>query len=158
MQANVDSPPAAPETNGAPATDDKAVLDDGEHDIIHDSPDEMSIADDGRTNDPATTSGSEASSDEEEDEDEEREGEGEEQASGSPDAQDASTRDEAQDSEGDESEDDDEDDEDVEPALKYARLEGDVPKLFLKDSASALAISQKDKRIVRVLPLCMRSY
>ena len=93
-----------------------------------------------------------------EDEDEEREGEGEEQASGSPDAQDASTRDEAQDSEGDESEDDDEDDEDVEPALKYARLEGDVPKLFLKDSASALAISQKDKRIVRMLPLCRRSY
>ena len=151
MQANVDSPPAAPETNGAPATDDKAVLDDGEHDIIHDSPDEMSIADDGRTNDPATTSGSEASSDEEEDEDEE-------QASGSPDAQDALTKDEAQESEGDESEDDDEDDEDVEPALKYARLEGDVPKLFLKDSASALAISQKDRRIVRVLPLRRRSY
>ena len=157
MQANVDSPPAAPETNGAPATDDKAILDDGEHDKIHDSPDEMSIADDGRTNDPATTSGSEESSDEE-GEDDEQEEEVEEQASGPLDAQDASTRDEAQDSEGDESEDDDEDDEDVEPALKYARLEGDVPKLFLKDSASALAISQKDKRIVRMLPLCRRSY
>ncbi|KAL1735575.1 hypothetical protein EV714DRAFT_243652 [Schizophyllum commune] len=148
MQANVDSPPAAPETNGAPATDDKAVLDDGEHDKIHDSPDEMSIADDGRTNDPATTSGSEESSDEE-DGSEEQEDEGEEQASGPPEAHDASTKDDAQESEGDESEEDDEDDEDVEPALKYARLEGDVPKLFLKDSASALAISQKDRRIVR---------
>lgn len=45
-----------------------------------------------------------------------------------------------EDEDGDE-EDGEEDDE--EPALKYERLGGDFPKLFLKDSASTLTISNK---------------
>lgn len=48
--------------------------------------------------------------------------------------------------EDEEDEDDDEEDgeeEDEEPALKYERLGGDFPKLFLKDSASTLTISNK---------------
>lgn len=65
----------------------------------------------------------------------------------------AEVEDEAE--EGDEEEDDDEDedededdeegdeDDDDEPALKYERLGGDFPKLFEKDSASTLTISNK---------------
>ncbi|KAL1748674.1 hypothetical protein HDZ31DRAFT_79534 [Schizophyllum fasciatum] len=99
----------------------------------------MSIVD-GRSNDPATTSGSDDSD----------EGEDEEERASRPTVEnDALVKDEDSASEDGDDEDDDPDtDDDEEPALKYARLEGDVPKLFLKDSASALAISQKDKRIV----------
>ncbi|RXW18809.1 hypothetical protein EST38_g7044 [Candolleomyces aberdarensis] len=47
------------------------------------------------------------------------------------------------DEEYDEDEDDDEDDDDEEeePSLKYSRIEGAVPELLKKDSASALAVS-----------------
>lgn len=39
--------------------------------------------------------------------------------------------------------DDEDEDEDEEPALKYERLEGAVPDLLRKDSASTLAIANK---------------
>ena len=53
-------------------------------------------------------------------------------------------------SEGDEEDDEDEDDEDEdeEPTLKYERLGGSVHDLLQKDSASALAYSQK--KLVRL--------
>lgn len=41
----------------------------------------------------------------------------------------------------DEDEDDEEDEEDDEPVLKYSRIEGSVPEILKKDSASALAVS-----------------
>ncbi|EAU82714.2 vacuolar protein sorting 41 [Coprinopsis cinerea okayama7 len=49
----------------------------------------------------------------------------------------------SEDDDEDEDEDDDEDDDDEEeePALKYSRIEGAVPDLLKKDSASAIAIS-----------------
>ncbi|TFY77062.1 hypothetical protein EWM64_g6951 [Hericium alpestre] len=51
---------------------------------------------------------------------------------------------EKEEEEGEEDDDEDEDeDEDEEPALKYERLGGSVQDLFRKDSASALAISNK---------------
>ncbi|KAI0068486.1 vacuolar assembling protein VPS41 [Artomyces pyxidatus] len=51
---------------------------------------------------------------------------------------------EGDDEEGDDEDDEDEDeDEDEEPALKYERLGGSFQDLFRKDSASALAISNK---------------
>ena len=54
-------------------------------------------------------------------------------------------------SEGDEEDDEDEDDEDddEEPTLKYERLGGSVHDLLQKDSASALAYSQK--KLVRLV-------
>ncbi|KAF4619821.1 hypothetical protein D9613_004777 [Agrocybe pediades] len=46
--------------------------------------------------------------------------------------------------EGEEEEDDDEEEyEEEEPALKYSRITGAIPDLFKKDSASALAVSNK---------------
>ena len=49
--------------------------------------------------------------------------------------------DEEEEREEEESEEEDEDDE--EPSLKYERIAGDVPDLLKKDSASALAVSNK---------------
>ncbi|TRM69810.1 hypothetical protein BD626DRAFT_393164 [Schizophyllum amplum] len=94
----------------------------------------MNITND-RAEDSATTSSGDQSDDDE-------------QAPAEPAAETASSiGDDPDEQEQDDDEDEDGDD-DEEPALKYARLEGEVPKLFVKDSASALAISQKDKRIV----------
>lgn len=61
--------------------------------------------------------------------------------------------DEDYDSEDDEDYEEDEDEEDEEPALKYERLAGSVPDLFLKDSASSLAVT--DKLIVRTPQLLL---
>jgi hypothetical protein len=54
----------------------------------------------------------------------------------------------------DESDDDDEDDDDDdEPSLKYQRITGAIPDLLKKDSASALAISNK-KMVIRFVFFC----
>ena len=45
--------------------------------------------------------------------------------------------------EGEESEEEEEDEDDEEPSLKYERITGAVPDLLKKDSASALAVSNK---------------
>ncbi|KAI0053795.1 vacuolar assembling protein VPS41 [Auriscalpium vulgare] len=52
-------------------------------------------------------------------------------------------QDDDDDDDDDDEDDEDEDDEDDEPALKYERIGGSLPDLFKKDSASALAISNK---------------
>lgn len=58
-------------------------------------------------------------------------------------SEDGSEEDEDEDS-GEDGEDEDEDDEEEsEPALKYDVLEGETPKLFERDSASALSLSSK---------------
>jgi hypothetical protein len=63
------------------------------------------------------------------------------------DHQDSDSTDDESDEEQDEDE-DEEDDED-EPSLKYQRIAGEIPDLLKKDSASALAISNK----TMVIPL-----
>lgn len=64
--------------------------------------------------------------------DEEHEGEG------TAEEEDGSSAEEDDDEDDDE---DDEDEEDDEPVLKYSRIEGSVPEVLKKDSASALAVS-----------------
>lgn len=53
----------------------------------------------------------------------------------------------------DDDEEDEEEEEDEEPALKYERLGGDFPKLFEKDSASTLFVS--NKTLVTRLPILL---
>lgn len=84
---------------------------------ITDSPTEMSEA------------GSMANGKDESEESEQEDSEEEQSASGSG----------SEDEDGDE----EDEDEDEEPALKYERIGGSIPDLLKKDSASALAISNK---------------
>lgn len=55
----------------------------------------------------------------------------------------AEEEDEEEEEEEEDDEEGEEEDDDEEPALKYERLGGDFPKLFDKDSASTLTISNK---------------
>lgn len=61
---------------------------------------------------------------------------------GNQQAEDDHQEDEFTDQEESDDEEDDEQDED-EPSLKYQRISGEIPELLKKDSASALAISNK---------------
>ena len=74
----------------------------------------------------------------------EDESDGEDEEDGSGEEEDGERRDEAQEEDEvseDGSEDDDEDSDDDEPVLKYSRIEGSVPEVLKKDSASAVAVS-----------------
>lgn len=81
---------------------------------------------------------SEEEESEEEEDGEEEDGEEEEEEEGD---EDGDTADDDEVSGSGESDSDSEDEDEEEPALKYARIDGAVPEVLKKDSASALAVS-----------------
>jgi vacuolar protein sorting-associated protein 41 len=92
--------------------------------LVSDSPGEMSDSE------VEEVEGDDAAHEEHGDDEEDRESEENDQAN-------------SEDDDDEEDEEDEDEDEDEEPALKYERIGGSVSDLLKKDSASALAISNK---------------
>lgn len=121
------------ELNGHAPTRGSEEQTDAEKHRLTDSPGQMTAAGSG--------------SDEDDEDDDAEESEGGEGRQG---------EDEEEEEDSDDDDEDDDDEEEEEPALKYSRIEGAVPELLKKDSASAIAVSG-NRLLVCVRALCYHS-